>query len=114
MIKIGYCAIGNPGQAQAAQQLKAAGPVGDMEALLFEPPQAGPCVKVPCLYDLSKDPNEHHDRASEQPALVIELTQALHSAGSSGYPPVPGSDGTPTSDAECAMVNKSGSWQPWA
>ena len=56
---------------------------------------------------------EINDLASEQTAMVAELTAVLHQAGSSGYPPVEGSDGSPTSEAECAMVNKTGNWQPW-
>ena len=68
---------------------------------------------INCIVCFTAQPNEDKDLAQSMPALVSELVDALHTAGQTGYPPVPGSDGTPTGAAECDMVRRTGSWQPW-
>jgi hypothetical protein len=88
-----------------------------LDTLGFAPPShesEAPCTATPCLFNIEADPNEDHDLAGSMGTLAAELMAALRSAGVSGYLPVPGSDGTPTSDFECVMVQRTGSCQPWA
>jgi hypothetical protein len=59
------------------------------------------------------DPNELHDLATTQPALVNKLLRRLHELSADGPPRVAGSDGGEPSDAECAYVTKTGTWGPW-
>ena len=72
-------------------------------------------MAAPCLFDLSNDPNEKYDLGTmpEHAHTVTALVAKLYAYGRDGPDPAPGSDGGEASDAECAVVDATGSWQPW-
>lgn len=87
---------------------------GGVSGLLVAPPSGAPCVAAPCLFDLAVDESEENDVASEHPDLVRELTARLWEYGASGAEPQPAEALIPVfSDAQCASVTRTGSWQPW-
>ena len=72
-----------------------------------------PSPQVPFL--IQADPNETTDPGTD-PAhqqRVAALGRLLVETGRNGPVPAPGSDGGATSDAECAIVQATGAWQPW-
>ena len=92
-----------------------AGPPHERERRFLPPPAGAQCVATPCLFDLSTDPNEEHDLGAlpEHADTVSELVSKLYAYGKDGPEPAPGSDDGVTSDAECEVVDATGSWQPW-
>ena len=113
----GYRAIPSARARRAmADSLAAlAGPPHARERRLLPPPAGAPCVATPCLFDLSVDPNEEYDLGAlpEHAGTVAALVAKIYAYGKDGPEPAPGGDDSTTSDAECAVVDATGSWQPW-
>jgi hypothetical protein len=72
-----------------------------------------------CLFNLLDDPNEDGDLVLSDPATYLpkaeEMMVRLRALSADGPPGVCGdcTDGDAPSEEECAVVDDTGSWQPW-
>ena len=64
-----------------------------------------------CLFDIIADPTEHHDLASELPAVVASMRQRLGELQRTVFDP---DRGLPELRESCAQCAKNGGfWGPW-